>query len=331
MRYFLRRLGFFVFTLWAAITLNFLIPRLQPGDPADAIVTQITGSNAAVDPAVIRAVRLMLGVKDEPLVMQYWHYLQAIVQGDFGVSYTYFPYTVTHMVATALPWTLVLVGITQILGFLVGTVLGAFAAWRRNSRFDSVVTLGWQFIGTLPFFWLAMMLIYLFAFTVEWFPSGGGHPDTVDPGWSWDFVGGAIYHGVLPALSILITIPAGWLMGMRNNMIASLGDDYTRLARAKGLSTRRIALAYGARIAILPSVTALAMSLGAILGGTILVEQIFDYPGLGRLMFEAVTNRDYPVMQALFLFITIGVLVANLIADLLYGVLDPRVRKGASS
>ena len=330
MRYFLRRTAFFVITLWAAVTLNFVIPRLQPGDPAESIVSQLTGQGAAVDPDQIRAVRLMLGLKDESILSQYWDYLVQLAHGDFGVSYTYFPYSVTHMIAEALPWTLVLVGVTQLLGFAIGTMLGAFAAWRRNSRFDSVVTLGSQFIGALPFFWIALLLLYFFAFVTGWFPDGGGFSADTEPSWSWAFVGDAVYHGILPAVAILITAPAGWIIGMRNNMVTSLGDDYTRLARAKGLRVRRIALMYGARVAILPNITGLALALGAILGGTVLVETIFDYPGLGRLMIEAVTARDYPLMQALFLFITTGVLIANLFADFLLGVLDPRVRKEAT-
>lgn len=329
MRYFARRTAFFVITLWAAVTLNFVIPRLQPGDPAEAIVGQLTGQGP-VDPDQIRAVRLMLGVPDESLLQQYWDYLGSLLRGDFGISYTYFPYPVTHMIGEALPWTLVLVGVTQIIGFVAGTVLGAFAARRRNSRFDSFVTLGSQFVGSLPFFWIALLLLYLLAFVANWFPSAGGYSASLEPAWSWAFVGDAIYHGILPALSILVTAPAGWIIGMRNNMVQSLGEDYTRLARAKGLTVRRITLAYGARVAVLPNVTGFALALGGILGGTVLVETIFDYPGLGRLLMEAVGARDYPLMQALFLFITIGVLLANLLADFLLGVLDPRVRKEAA-
>jgi ABC-type dipeptide/oligopeptide/nickel transport system permease component len=328
-RYFLRRTAFFVVTLWAAVTLNFLIPRLQPGDPAAAIVGQLTGQGP-VDPDQLRAVRLMLGVPDTSLLTQYWDYLRSLLSGDFGISYSYFPYPVTHLISEALPWTLVLVGVTQILGFTIGTVLGAFAAWRRNSRFDSVVTLGSQFVGALPFFWIALLLLYVLSFVTNWFPDAGGHSASIEPTWSWAFAGDAIYHGILPALSILVTAPAGWIIGMRNNMVQTLGEDYTRLARAKGLRTRRIALAYGARVAILPNVTGFALALGGILGGTVLVETIFDYPGLGRLLMESVGSRDYPLMQALFLFITAGVLLANLLADFLLGVLDPRVRKEAA-
>ncbi|MFI9555685.1 ABC transporter permease [Nonomuraea endophytica] len=327
MRYFLRRAGFFAATLWAAVTLNFLIPRLQPGDPAEAIVARLSGRSQAIDPAQVAAVRTMLGAPDGTLLTQYVNYLGAVLRGEFGVSYTYFPYPVTHMIGQALWWTVILVGVTHVLSFAAGTLLGAWAAHRRNTRTDSVITLGSTFVGTLPFFWLALMLIYLFAITLNWFPARGGYGPGSNPGWSWIFFSDAFQHSVLPALALLIVGPIGWIIGMRNNMVQTLGEDYARLARAKGLPQRRIALTYGARIAILPNVTGFAMALGGILGGTVLVESIFNYPGLGRMMLDSVTNRDYPLMQALFLFITIGVLLANFLADMLYGVLDPRVRR----
>lgn len=329
MVYFARRIGFFFMTLWAAVTLNFIIPRLQPGDPAEAIVRRISGQGRTVDPEQVRAVRLMLGVgTNQSIFEQYVSYLGSLFRGEFGVSYSYFPYTVTHMIGETLPWTVVLVGVTQILGFVIGTLVGAWAAWRRNSGFDSIVSLGSTFIGTLPFFWIALVLLYVFAFKLGWFPEAGGFSGRAEPGWNWPFIKSAITHSILPASALLLTAPIGWIMGMRNNMVQILGDDYTRLAKAKGLSQRRIALWYGARVAVLPNVTGFALSLGGILGGSLLVETIFSYPGMGQLMFEALTNRDYPLMQMLFLLTVVGVLIANLVADLLYGWLDPRVRRG---
>ena len=328
MVYFIRKIIFFILTLWAAVTLNFIIPRMQGGDPAQAIVQRITGSTQAVDPRQVEAIRLMLGVPDEPLWRQYIDYLGSILRGEFGISYGYMPYTVTHMIADALPWTLFLVGTTQILSFIIGNLLGAWAAWRRNSKFDTILTTSSAFFGTLPFFWIAMMILYVFAFELKWFPDGGGYSGEVTPGWNWAFISSALYHSMLPALCLLITGPIGWIMGMRNTMVQVLGEDYTRLAKAKGLKDRHIALMYGARNAILPNVTAFAISLGFLVGGTIFVEQIFDYPGMGQLMFDALGNRDYPLMQAIFLLMTVGVLTANFLADMLYGVIDPRVRRG---
>ncbi len=331
MIYFLRKIVFFILTLWAAATLNFIIPRIQGGDPAQAIVQRIVGSNQTVDPRQVEAIRLMLGVPDDPLPQQYVDYMGAILRGEFGISYSYMPYTVTHMIGEALPWTLVLVGITQILSFIIGTLVGTWAAWRRNGAFDSVITTASSFFGTLPFFWIAMMIVYLFAFELAWFPDGGGYSGEVTAGWNWDFIRSAAYHSILPAFCLMVVGPIGWIMGMRNTMVQTLGEDYTRLARAKGLTDLRIALTYGARNAILPNVTGFAISLGGLVGGTIFIEQIFDYPGMGQLMFDALGNRDYPLMQAIFLFITVGVLTANFLADMLYGVIDPRVRRGGES
>ncbi|HEY8458338.1 MAG TPA: ABC transporter permease [Actinopolymorphaceae bacterium] len=327
MRYFLSRLGFFVLTLWAAVTLNFIIPRLQPGDPAKTMVQRLAGQTEAVDPAAIRAVQIMLGLPTGSLFEQYIEYLKAVLRGDFGVSYYYFPLPVTEVILQALPWTIVLVGVTHVLGFIIGTFLGALAAWKRNTKIDAVLSLGSTFLGTIPFFWTALILIYVFAFTLQWFPPAGGYSGAVEPSFSWPFLQDALYHSVLPGISLLITAPIGWIMQMRNNMVHTLGEDYTRLAQAKGLRTGRVMLTYSARVAILPNVTGFALGLGMILGGTVLVEMIFGYPGMGQLFFLAISNRDYPLMQTIFLFTTIGVLIANLLADILYGILDPRVRR----
>jgi len=330
MRYFVRRFMFFLLTLWAAVTLNFIIPRLQPGDPAESIVRQMVGQNKQIDPAQIAAIRAMLGVPNGNMFQQYLDYLNNIVHLNFGISYSYFPYSVMHMIGQAMWWTIILVFTTQVIGFIIGNVLGAFAAWRRNSLFDSVVSLGLSFVGTLPFFWIALLLLFVFAFKLNVLPMGGGYSETATREFSPAYVGDILQHATLPALAILITAPIGWVMGMRNNMIQTLGEDYTRLAIAKGLKPWKIALLYSARNAILPNVTGFAIALGGIMGGVVFIEGIFDYPGLGRLLFQAVGNRDYPLMQALFLFTTVGVLLANLLADFMYGWLDPRVRKGAS-
>ncbi|GAA2113987.1 ABC transporter permease [Actinomadura alba] len=329
MRYFTRKIVFFLATLWAAITLNFIIPRLQPGDPAEVMVQKLAGKDAQLNPAAVEAMRAMLGAPEGSLFEQYIAYLKALSQGDFGISYTYYPYPVTEVIGQALPWTLVLVGVTQILAFVIGVTLGAYAAWRRNTRFDSIVTLGSTFLGTLPSFWIALLLLFVFGYTTGWFPTGGGYSST-SPGLNVAFLGDAAYHSLLPALSLLISAPIGWILGMRNTMIMNLGEDYIRLAKAKGLPDRVVALRYAARNALLPSVTGFAIALGGVLGGSILVEKIYDYPGMGRLMDEAIGNRDFPLLQALLLFIIVGVLLANLIADLLYGVLDPRVRRAES-
>ncbi len=329
MKYFLRKIGFFLLTLWAVITLNFLIPRLQPGDPAELMVQKLAGKDAQLNLAQVRAMRAMLGTPQGSLWSQYWEYMNHLAHGDFGLSYTYFPYKVTDVIGQAFWWTLVLVAVTQILSFVIGVILGAYAAWRRNSRFDSVVTLGSTFLGTLQPFWIALLLLYVFAYSLGWFPTSGGYSSSI-PGWNLAFFNEAVSHAMLPATALMIVTPIGWILGMRNTMIMNLGEDYIRLAKAKGLSDRTVALRYAARNALLPSITGFALALGGLLGGAILVETAFDYPGLGRLMGEAVANKDYPLLQTLMLLTTTGVLVANLIADLLYGVLDPRARRAGT-
>ncbi|GAA2495963.1 ABC transporter permease [Terrabacter carboxydivorans] len=326
MTYFARKFGFFLATLWAVLTLNFLIPRLQPGDPAEIMVKRLAGKDAALDPAQVKAMRAMLGAPDGSLWNQYVTYLGELVHGNFGLSYTYYPYKVTDVIGQAFWWTVVLVVVTQVVSFVVGVVLGAYAAWRRNSRLDSIVTLGSTFLGTLQPFWIGLLLLYVFGYSLGWFPTSGGYEEST-PGFNWPFIQEAVSHSFLPALALLIVTPIGWILGMRNTMIMNLGEDYIRLAKAKGLRDRDVALRYAARNALLPSVTGFALALGGVLGGAILVETVFDYPGLGRLMGEAVQNKDYPLLQTLMLLTTAGVLVANLAADLLYGVLDPRARR----
>jgi len=329
MKYFLRKLGFFLATLWAVVTLNFLIPRLQPGDPAEIMVKRLAGKDAALDPAQVKAMRAMLGAPDGSLWSQYTQYLGELVHGNFGLSYTYYPYKVTDVIGQALWWTVILVVVTQVLSFAIGVVLGAYAAWRRNSRLDSVVTLGSTFLGTLQPFWIALLLLYVFGYSLGWFPTSGGYEEST-PGFNLPFIQEAVTHSILPAVALLVVTPIGWILGMRNTMIMNLGEDYIRLAKAKGLPDRTVALKYAARNALLPSVTGFALALGGVLGGAILVEQAFDYPGLGRLMGEAVEMKDYPLLQTLMLLTTVGVLLANLVADLLYGVLDPRARRARS-
>jgi peptide/nickel transport system permease protein len=325
--YVLRRSGFFLFTLWIAVTLNFLIPRLMPGNPAQLILEKF-GQNEVIPPAQIRAIEAMLGIPTTPLWQQYLSYLRDLVEGRWGISYSFYPYSVTYVIGQALPWTLALLGTTTVITFVLGNLLGALAAWRRNSTFDALVTITANFTGTFPYFWTAMMLLYLLAIRAHWFPATGGYAESLTPSLSWTFLSSAIDHSILPALTIVVTGTGGWLFGMRNNMINILGEDYVRLAVAKGLPSRRIALHYGARNAILPNLAAFAISVGGLVGGSILVETTFNYPGMGYLLFNAVNNQDYPLMQAIFLLITVATLLANYLADLLNGILDPRVRTG---
>lgn len=328
MKYVARKVGFFLATLWTVVTLNFIVPRLQPGDPAEKMLRAFVGKDAPLDPAQVAAIRAMLGAPTGSLFDQYVAYLGQVLRGNFGVSYSFYPFPVTEVIGRAFWWTVILITLVYVVSFAVGVLLGAYAAWKRNSRFDAIVTIGSTFLGTLNPFWIALLMLYVFAFSLGWFPMRGGF-STSTPGLTAEFLGDVALHAVLPAATLLIVTPIGWILGMRNTMVMNLREDYVRLARAKGLPDRVVALQYAARNALLPSITGFALALGGVLGGAILVENAFDYPGLGRLMGIAVANKDYPLLQALMLLTTVATLVANLVADLLYGVLDPRARRAA--
>lgn len=327
MRYVLRKTVLFVITLWAALTLNFLLPRLMPGSPVDAALGKLASAGVPITNAERQAVEIQLGVPNASLISQYADYLRNIATLRFGTSYSFPTQTVAQTIGTALPWTLILVGVTTIVAFAVGTLLGVYAGWRRGRLGDSTVTLGSTFFGAFPPFWLGLLLLYLLAFKLGWFPIKGGYSDGSTPNWSFSFVGDAIRHSVLPAVTLAVTALSGWVLGMRNNMINTLGEDYVTFAEANGLRGRTVALLYAARNALLPNVTAFGLQLGAVVSGSVLVEGVFSYPGIGGLLFTAVTNHDFPLMQALFLVITLSMLVAIFIVDLLYVRLDPRVRR----
>jgi peptide/nickel transport system permease protein len=329
MRYVLRKVALFIITLWAAVTLNFVLPRLMPGSPVDAALGKLASAGVPITNAERSAIETQLGVPHASPFVQYWDYLTNITTLRFGTSYSFPTQTVAQTIGKALPWTLVLVGVTTIVAFIVGTLLGVYAGWHRGRAADTSITVGATFFGAFPPFWLGLLLLYLAAFKYGWFPIKGGYTAGSTPNWSLSFLSDAFQHSVLPAATLAITTLSGWVFGMRNNMINILGEDYVTFAEANGLRTRTIALLYAARNALLPNVTAFGLSLGAVVGGAVLVEGVYSYPGVGGLLFTAVTNHDYPLMQALFLVITLSMLVAIFVVDLLYVRLDPRVRSAS--
>jgi peptide/nickel transport system permease protein len=325
MSYLLRRIGFYLVALWVAITVNFLIPRLMPGDPVLLLVVKLQGR---LDPAAIQALRVQFGINTHAsLWTQYVDYLGDLIHGKLGTSINYFPTPVSEVIGIGLVWTLVLVGVSAIISFFVGTALGAFAAWKRGSWFDTVFSPLLTFFQAVPYFWLALILVYVLGLDLKWFPLALGYDTDLEPGFTFDFIVSAIYHAILPAFTIVLSSMAGWMLGMRNAMITTLSEDYVLMAQAKGLSERRVLVTYAARNAILPNITGFAISLGFVIGGALLTEIIFSYPGIGYILLNAVQAEDFPLMQAIFLVIAIAVLVANFLADILYVVLDPRVRQ----
>jgi len=323
MKYILRRLGFYLFAAWVSLTLNFFLPRLMPGDPATAMFARFRGQLA---PEAIDALRETFGLSDEPIYMQYVSYLSHVLQGDFGISIAYFPASVSSVVSTGLLWTAFLAGTATVVSFFLGTLLGTIAAWRRNGILDTTMRPLLALLGAFPYFWLAMVLLYVFGFQLGWFPTRHAYSGTIPPGWSLEFILDVAAHAVLPAGSIVLATLGGWMLSMRNTMISVLNDDSIRMARAKGLNPNRIMFRYAARNALLPNVTGFGMMIGLVLGGSLLTEIVFSYPGQGYLLVQAVRSQDYPLMQAIFLVITLAVLGANWLVDIVSLWLDPRTR-----
>ncbi|MER7035368.1 ABC transporter permease, partial [Streptomyces albidoflavus] len=251
-----------------------------------------------------------------------------LLDGDLGLSFTFFPTPVGEVISQALPWTLALVGITTLISFLLGTGIGVYSGWRRGSWLDGLLPVT-TFISSVPYFWLGLIAISVFAVKWPLFPFEGGYDNSLVPAFDWPFISSALYHGVLPGVTIVLSAIAGWILGMRNMMVTVSSEDYVMVAQAKGLSERRVMFAYAARNAVLPSISAFALSLGFIVSGTLLVEMVFNYPGIGFQLLQAVGAKDYPLMQGVFLVITLSVLAANLLADMAYAFLDPRTRKEA--
>lgn len=329
MHYFARKLGFYLIALWAALTLNFAIPRLLPGNPVDVLLAKLQQRGGAVTPETRKAYALLLGGDDStPIWTQYVDYLKNLFQGDLGISVSYYPAPVSDVIGESLVWTVVLVGIATILAASLGVILGAYVGWRPGTWLDSLVP-ATTLMAAVPYFWLALLLTYVLARVLGWFPLQGGYDVAQTPGMNLPFLLSAVEYGFLPALTIVLASVGGWLLGMRNMMVSTLSEDYVLTAEAKGLPPHKVLRSYAARNAVLPSVAGFAISLGFVVSGSVITEQVFSYPGIGGRLLGAVTNNDYALMQGIFLFITLAVLGANLIVDLLYGVIDPRTRARA--
>jgi len=322
MRYLAKRGGLFLVTLWAALTVNFIIPRVMPGNEAQAVLATFRGAN----PGALHALEIQFGVNvHQSVLVSYFEYLRNCFTGQFGVTAQGVP--VMTEIMQKLPWTLGLVGVTTVIAFVIGTVAGVYSAWRRGGRLDAILPPTLFIVSTVPVFFVGLLLIYVFAVKLNWLPLSGNYSIGATPSFSLSFAWDVFEHALLPALSLIIVTAGLWVYSMRNNMITTIAEDYVKTARAKGLATRRIMYDYAARNAILPNLTGFAMQLGYVLGGAIVIEYLFSYPGLGYLFYTASTDHDLPLMQGLFLFYTLAVLICVLIADLITAVLDPRTRE----
>ena len=324
--YLLQRVGMFFLTVWLGSTLIFLIPRLAPGDPVSAMVSRLSAQAGRVanSDQMIQAWRARFGL-DQPLLTQYLHYLKNSVQFRMGFSMASFPTTVEEMVARAMPWTVGLLTLATLMSFIGGNVLGALLAWCGTPKLAKMFLPVTLTFTSIPPFMLAILLVYVFAFGLEWFPFAGAYARGVRPGLNWAFVRSVIEHGTLPAMAIILTSMGFWALGMRGMMITTEGQDYMILAEAKGLRPRRIFWRYGVRNAILPQVTALAMGLGTIAGGSVIVEYIFSYPGMGYLLYRGIVDSDYSLIQGVVFILIVGVSLAVLFIDLVYPLIDPRI------
>jgi peptide/nickel transport system permease protein len=322
MRYLTRRVGLFLVTLWAALTVNFIIPRVMPGNEAQAVLATLRGAN----PAALHALEIQFGVNvHHNIFISYFQYLGNCFTGQFGVDAQGVP--VMREILSKLPWTLGLVGVSTILAFLIGTAAGIASAWRRGSRLDSVLPPTLFIISTFPVFFVGLLLIYVFAVKLNWLPLSGNYGIGATPSFSLSFIGDVLKHALLPAISLTVVTAGLWVYSMRNNMITTVAEDYVKMGRAKGLASRRVMFDYAARNAILPNLTGFAMQLGYVLGGSIVIEYLFSYPGLGYLFYTSTTDHDLPLMQGLFLFYTLAVLICVFLADVVTALLDPRTRE----
>lgn len=323
---FSRRLSFYFFALMFAATLNFILPRAMPGDP---VTMMFANAGAHVTPERIASMSKLLGFVDAPLYQQYFTYLSNIFTGNWGISIKFYPLQVSELLGGAMGWSLFLTGTAVVLSFAIGSVLGIFAAWRRGSYYDAFISPTMLVLQSIPSVVVAMLVLYIFAVGLEWFPTGNAYTSGTLPDWSsWAFYKDVLYHMALPLACATIGQIGGFLINMRNNMINLLNEDFITLAKAKGLSENRVVFNYAARNSMLPSVTAFSMALGTAISGQLIVEMIFNYPGLGTVLLNAIHARDYQVLQGQLLLMTMFMLFFNFLADMLIVFLDPRLRKG---
>ena len=330
--YLVRRLLQFLIVLWGAATLNFIVPRLAPGNPVrERLMSamQQTGPMQQGLEEMVRSYNVQFGL-DQPLYVQYFKYLLAALQLDFGYSIAQYPARVMPLITAALPWTIGMLTVATVLSFSVGSLLGALVAWPRAPKWLPYFVGPMMAMSAIPYYLLGLILVYLLCVLVPLFPLHGGYSVGTIPSWSLSFAADVVWHACLPAMSIVLAATGFWALGMRGMMVTVEGEDYMTFADAKGLRPRRIFLNYGVRNAILPAVTAFAIRLGHVVSGSVVVEIVFSYPGIGSLLFQAINGSDYFVIYGVVFTTVLAITLAMLLIDLTYPLLDPRVSyKGA--
>src|SRR5215213_6303879 len=326
MRWFARRLAFYVLAIWVALTVNFLLPRLMPGDPIAGLLQHLSPAQLAANPGLIDTYRALLGGSDHSIWHDYVVYLHRIVHFDFGISTSNYPTPVSEVVGRTLPYSIFLVGVAFLLAFVVGTTIGMMAAWRRGGVVDNVFVSAFMTIGAFPAFFTALLALYFLGLKLQWFPIQHAYETGLSPGFNWTFLSSAFRHSQLPILVVVATFTGGWVLNMRTVMITTIGEDYVTMAHAKGLPDRRVMTRYAGRNAILPPLNGFAPLFASAVGGLVFVEYIFSYRGAGYTLQQAVLGNDYALAQALLVVLSVCVILANLIMDALNLVLDPRLR-----
>ena len=324
-----RRLVAYLLTVFVAISANFVIPRLIPGDPISALLDQMAqhGEIVSGGTEIIEAYKEQFGLNGS-WFEQYVRYLGSLLRGDLGPSIMAFPTTVQELLFTALPWTMGLLLVATVISWILGNLLGAIVGWRRESKTNSAIVVLSLGLNQIPYYFVALLLVFFFSYNLHIFPSSGGfrliggRPEGIRLVWD------IIYHATLPALSIVIASVGFWVITMRSMILTTLGEDYILLAEAKGLKRQVVLTKYALRNALLPQVAAFGIALGFVMNGSILTETIFNYPGLGALLLSAIGNLDYNLLQGILLLTILSVLTANLLLEILYPIIDPRITHG---
>ena len=335
--YYVRQIGKALFTVFFVTSLIFFLIRLMPTNPIEKYVNDLMINEGRSREEALNEARNIFAIDlDAPMYMQYLDYVSKLAKGDLGMSLLSRGTPVTAIIQTVLPWTIFSVGVSLLVSFVVGALLGTVIAYRRGGVLDPIVSALSSLLSAIPGYLQAILLIVVLGVTIKINGKSlvpitqmrGAYTPGIQPGFTWAFVKDAFFHAALPISVYILTTVGGWTLAMKSNTINTLGEDYVTVARARGLSDGRITTAYVGRNALLPLVSQLAISIGFAFGGSLLIETYFVYPGIGKRLGAAVTNRDYPVMQGIFLMITFVVIFSNLFADLLYSVLDPRIRVG---
>ncbi len=324
-KYFLNKLGWFLITFVFAFLLNFILPRLMPGDPVAAIVSRLAQglSGTSGVQAIYEQYTELFGT-NKPMYEQFAIYMRNVARGDFGFSFSQYPRTVADVLKASIVWTIALQFPAIIVGWLIGNTLGALAAYLKGG-FDKILMPVSIFMSSLPQFGMAVIILVIFGVILEWFPTSGGYGFDLIPNLSWNFIWSVIVHYQLPFWSIVLVAIGGQAIGMRSMAIYELNADYVKYARFMGIKDRKI-IGYVFRNAMLPQITGLALSIGTMIGGALVAEIIFSYPGLGSTIFTAVMGQDYPLISGITLIITVMVLVATFAIEILYGIIDPRIK-----